>query len=42
MNLAGSRVVTRSQSMVIEINGERQMAENLAKQLKIEVLKKQM
>jgi carbon monoxide dehydrogenase subunit G len=42
MDLAATPVKTRPQSMVIEITGDRQMAENLARQIKIDLLKKQM
>jgi len=42
MDLAATPVKTRPQGMVIEITGDRQMAENLARQIKIDLLKKQM
>jgi hypothetical protein len=40
--LASTSPVTRAQTLVIEISGDRQMAESLAKQVKIELLKKQL
>lgn len=40
--LPKTAVVTKARNMVIEISGERQMAENLAKQLKLDLLKKQL
>ena len=41
-NLAGTPVITKAQNMVVEINGEQQMAESLARQMKLELLKKQL
>lgn len=42
INLAATPVVTRPQAVIIEISGDRQMAENLARQIKIDLLKKQL
>ena len=42
MNLAATPVKTRPQGMVIEITGDRQMAESLARQIRINLLKKQL
>lgn len=41
-DLARTSVVTKAQNMIIEINADQQMAETLARQIKLDLLKKQL
>ncbi len=41
-DLARTSIVTKAQNMIIEINADRQMAETLARQIKLDLLKKQL